>query len=511
MQNQAAAKFTHWLNIVIALSAILFTASGLAKGRADETSAAKAFEVAKNSRPELLNFLQEFPKGADLHNHLDGTVFSEHALESAEQKNFNYDLVSNSFTSNEVGDKVISLDELKSNSVYFRAFRESFSIRAWKQVPGSGRDQFFDVFDRIASSGISEGTMLRYATNRARLQNIQHLELMASVVPSDVQAKFDSALTSFSIDDLEQAYAQISHLINEPSVSNSIQQQISSWEADALLNQPQDTLSVRYIGYIIRVIGLRDFFIATASNLTAVNRDKRVVSLTLVVPEDLPAAVADFDNQMKIIDFLWQKMGQPNLSLHAGELNLDDATPTVLKDRIRKSIDLGHSKRIGHGVSIAWEENATGLLTQMAESKILVEICLTSNEAILGIKNDEHPFELYRKFNVPVSLNTDDEGVSRSTLTLEFVKAIERYDLSYADIIELARNSLEYSFLSGTSLYQNGDFTETIPAFKRHNFNSQNVSPEQQQLISDNPKLQAQLKFEQALVEFESTRANRKP
>jgi len=328
-------------------------------------------------------------------------------------------------------------------------------------------------------------------------------------VPRDVQTKFDTALTDFSIDDLEQAYAQVSHLIEDQSVGRSIRNQINGWEAEAVLNKTKHdgTPSVRYIGYIIRVIGLRDFFIATISNLTAVNRDDRIVSLTLVVPEDLPAAVADFENQMKIIDFLWQKMDQPNLSLHAGELNLDDATPDILKDRIRKSINLGHSKRIGHGVSIAWESDSTQLLTQMARDKTLVEICLTSNEAILGIKGSDHPFQLYRKFGVPVSLNTDDEGVSRSTLTLEFVKAIERYDLRYADLIELGRNSLEYSFLTGQSLYQNGDFNQLHPAFKRYGFEQKTRNQKQQKLASENPKLHAQLIFERALVAFEKSKS----
>ena len=208
---------------------------------------------------------------------------------------------------------------------------------------------------------------------------------------------------------------------------------------------------------------------------------------------------------MKIIDFLWQKMGQPNLSLHAGELNLEDATLDVMKDRIRKSIDLGHSRRIGHGVSIAWEQNAADLLRQMANSKTLVEICLTSNEAILDIEGRDHPFDLYRKYKVPMSLNTDDEGVSRSPLTLEFVKAIERYNLSYADVLELARNSLEYSFLGGSSLFQAGDFSKLVASFNRHDFIDGELSSEQQRLLSNNPKLQAQVKFERELATFEAT------
>lgn len=489
----------------ILISSLLFTLS-TAQGRSLQNLTAQAFEDAKDSRPELVHFLQGLPKGADLHNHLDGSVFSEHALHSAEQKGLNYDLVANAFTTADLSESVISLVAMQQSSVHFRAFREAFSIRAWKQVPDSGRDQFFDVFGRIASSQISEGTMLRNSVRQANTQNIQHLELIAPVVPSDVQNKFDDALVNFDINDLENAYAQVVDLITQNSTTTAIKARIDNWENEGFADvvDQQTSASVRYIGYIIRVIGLRDFFIATASNLAAVNADDRIVSLTLVVPEDLPAAVADFDKQMKIIDFLWQKMGQPNLSLHAGELNLEDATLDVMKDRIRKSIDLGHSRRVGHGVSIAWEENADDLLIQMATNKTLVEICLTSNEAILDIQGREHPFELYRKYNVPMSLNTDDEGVSRSPLTLEFVKAIERYNLSYAYVLELARNSLEYSFLGGISLFEGGDFSKIISAFRRHDFLANELNSEQQLLLSNNPKLNTQIKFEAELAAFEA-------
>ncbi|MGO8842059.1 MAG: adenosine deaminase, partial [Methyloceanibacter sp.] len=78
---------------------------------------------------------------------------------------------------------------------------------------------------------------------------------------------------------------------------------------------------------------------------------------------------------------------------------------------------------------------------------MLVEINLTSNADILGIGGKDHPFSLYRKFGVPVALSTDDEGVERIDLTHEYVRAVETYDLNYADLKQLVRASLEHSFL----------------------------------------------------------------
>jgi adenosine deaminase len=90
----------------------------------------------------------------------------------------------------------------------------------------------------------------------------------------------------------------------------------------------------------------------------------------------------------------------------------------------------------------------------MRERDVMVEINLSSNDVILGVRGKHHPFELYRRAGVPVALSTDDEGVSRVDLTHEFQRAVETYDLSYADIKGLARNSLTYNFLPGDSLWQ---------------------------------------------------------
>jgi adenosine deaminase len=54
---------------------------------------------------------------------------------------------------------------------------------------------------------------------------------------------------------------------------------------------------------------------------------------------------------------------------------------------------------------------------------------------------------------VPFVLSTDDEGVSRIDLTNEYVRAVSEQGLDYADLKAAARNSLDYSFLPGASLW----------------------------------------------------------
>ena len=88
--------------------------------------------------------------------------------------------------------------------------------------------------------------------------------------------------------------------------------------------------------------------------------------------------------------------------------------------------------------------------------RVLVEICLTSNDTILGVTGDRHPLPIYIKYGVPVALATDDEGVSRSDMTHEYLRAAETYNLSYAELKRMARASLEHSFIPGESLWRDG-------------------------------------------------------
>jgi len=99
------------------------------------------------------------------------------------------------------------------------------------------------------------------------------------------------------------------------------------------------------------------------------------------------------------------------------------------------------------------EKDPIGLMKEMAKRNVLVEINLTSNDVILGVSGDEHPLPVYMKYGVPVALATDDEGVSRSDMTHEYLRAEEAYAFSYADLKRMARQSLEHTFLPGESLW----------------------------------------------------------
>ncbi len=209
------------------------------------------------------------------------------------------------------------------------------------------------------------------------------------------------------------------------------------------------------------------FFAAAVLFMTAVSADDRIVAVNMVAPEDLPRSRRQFDAQMRILDFLWHQLDRPAMALHGGELALRESPVEPMWDRIRRTIREGHALRVGHGVSIAWERDFVGLLQEMQRAPILVEVNLSSNEAILGVVGDDHPFQMYRRAGVPLCICTDDEAVSRSNLTLEYVAAVQRYDLDYADVKALARSCLEHAFLAPElKAAQLAEFDSRVLAFE---------------------------------------------
>ncbi|MFC3121792.1 adenosine deaminase [Agaribacter flavus] len=125
-------------------------------------------------------------------------------------------------------------------------------------------------------------------------------------------------------------------------------------------------------------------------------------------------------------------------TVHAGEA---DGAQSIW-DAIKY---LGAS-RIGHGVA-AIDDDA--LMGYLAEHKIGIEACLTSNYQT-GAWSDlpSHPLRTFLAKGIPVSLHTDDPGVSNITLRDEFKLAQSLFNLSCAEVEQLKLNAIEQAFLS---------------------------------------------------------------
>ena len=172
------------------------------------------------------------------------------------------------------------------------------------------------------------------------------------------------------------------------------------------------------------------------------------MSVNIVGAEHYPVSMRDYRLHMRMYKFLSAKYPNVKLSLHAGELALGQVPPEGLKFHIAEAIDIAGAKRIGHGMDIAHESQPLAILKKMREKNVAVEVNLTSNEFILGVKGEAHPVNIYRKYGVPFVLSSDDTGVSRNTLSNEYVLFASRYKTSYAEVKKLSYDSIRYGFLA---------------------------------------------------------------
>jgi adenosine deaminase len=247
-------------------------------------------------------------------------------------------------------------------------------------------------------------------------------------------------------------------------------------------------VTVRFLYQALRGLPKEQVFAQILLGFELAQADPRFVGLNLVMPEDWYVPMHDFELHMKMLDYLHGLYPKVHISLHAGELAMGLVPPEGLSFHIRESIEKGHAERIGHGTSVMNEQDAPALLQEMARRKVLVEICLTSNDVILGVRGDEHPLPVYLRYGVPVALATDDQGVARSDMTHEYVRAAETYRFTYPDLKRLARQSLEHSFLPGESLWSHRN---VCPGAACENF------------LAANERARIQWNLEREFVEFE--------
>ena len=205
---------------------------------------------------------------------------------------------------------------------------------------------------------------------------------------------------------------------------------------------------VRFQTFVVRNDPRARVFSGLYSSFVTAGAGGKVVGANIVGPENRPVSMRDYGLHMRMFAFLKQKFPAVKLSLHAGELALGMVPPEGLQNHIREAVEIAGAQRIGHGVDVAHERDATSLLRLMREKKVAVEINLTSNEFILGVKGEAHPILLYRHAGVPFVISTDDSGVSRNNLSAEYVLYASRYRPTYDMIKETAFNSIRLSFLS---------------------------------------------------------------
>lgn len=484
--------------------------------------AARAFDVARSNPLALHAFLVRMPKGADLHNHLAGAVYAESWIRAGAEDNLCVDLSTFSFFKTQAmtrsnppqpvcGEGKAPAAQAFSNQHLYDALVDAFSMRSFVPSAGvSGHDHFFDTFDKFRGTDPRHtGEWLDEVATRAAAQNEQYLELMETPVFSHAasiahEVGWNDDLSQLRDELLkrglrEEVPADRAFFANAETRRRSIEH---CGQADATTTCH---VEIRFIYQVLRGFPKEQVFAQALLGFETAADDPQVAGINFVMPEDGFTSMTDFAVQMRMLGFLHGLYPQVHITMHAGELAPGMVPPEGLCCHIRLAVEQAHAERIGHGVDIMYEDRPYDLLKEMAAKHVMVEINLTSNDVILGITGKNHPFPIYRKFGVPVALSTDDEGVSRIDLTHEFVRAVETYDLSYADVKQLARTSIEHSFLPGASLWSKPDsFAGPVPACSKDSLGAEKPSSACAAFLKSSEKARQQWELERRFRVFES-------
>ncbi len=169
--------------------------------------------------------------------------------------------------------------------------------------------------------------------------------------------------------------------------------------------------------------------------------------------KELDACLA-FKDKLVAIDLAGDELGKPgelfvdhfrqvrdaglHITVHAGEA----AGPESMWQAIK---ELG-ATRIGHGVKAIYDPK---LMDYLAEHKIGIESCLTSNIQTNTFPCIEsHPLKQFLDHGVLATINTDDPAVEGIELPHEYEIAAPAAGLTKADIRQAQENGMTIAFLS---------------------------------------------------------------
>ncbi len=268
------------LAVRFALLALVFPAVSASVAQSPaEVRAARAYEAAVKGGPLTLHaFLDQFPKGADLHVHLGGAVYAETFIRDAAEDGLCIDPKALAFAKPPCNAPLVKAADLNGvltpdeQDLYDRLV-DSFSMRSYVPEPEfSGHDQFFATFDRF--DGLSNrhiGEWVDEVASRAAAQNQQYLELMetppfshAAYIASQNPLNMDFAAyrkTLLSLLIRDEVYADRERVHSAEQLRRNIEH----------CGTPQATpacqVTVRYLYQVLRGFSPEQVFRANAARL----------------------------------------------------------------------------------------------------------------------------------------------------------------------------------------------------------------------------------------------------
>lgn len=425
--------------------------------------ASSNFAKVRQNKAQLRAFLQKMPKGAELHTHLSGSIAPKRLLElAALSKQYRYfvRIPKGNFAPDDANAyKFVALSEsavpedtnatlvpvtklLKPQTAterqQYATYRSAQMIA--ENEPNPNNVFFNAVFARSdAVTGNPEiiRQMLADKVKEASQHHLNYIEFMLSPFPNTPVGA--SKGEEYKVINITSAREHLSKLIDAVQTANQKLPENERVEVRLMLSFRRT--SSRLFTQLPIAFELAAANDAVGNAIAGINLVGNEYSEDVQIGQEIaaPSAIEDYILTLRRI------YPAVHLSIHAGERTKWDW-------HIRDSILLG-AERIGHGVNLeaSPQPNAPEIVL-MRRRGILIEACPISNNLLLKIPLAKHPFLKWLRMGIPVSLNTDDAGIFGSDITEEFARAVEAHpDLSWDELKQLARNSLEHAFVEDST------------------------------------------------------------
>jgi len=229
---------------------------------------------------------------------------------------------------------------------------------------------------------------------------------------------------------LEIRYAPIIHTFSGLTLRQAISSVLSG------INKARERLPIE-VGLIVIAMRHQGPHIAKILARQAISEAQSFHERSGVIGFDVAGAERGNPARLFRESYNIARAGGLHLTIHAGE----DEGPQA----IWEAIDILGVSRIGHGCSAIQDKT---LLKRLADDKIMVECCLTSNYHTGAVKIGEpHPILTFLEYDIPVSICTDNTTVSATSQNRENEKALQWLTLS--ELAQIHRNAKQHSFIDG--------------------------------------------------------------
>ncbi len=418
---------------------------------------------------ELNMLMTMLPKGGDIHHHYSGSVYAETYLDWVGQRGFciyrendpvnkqeKFRVDSRQLAANALSPSCLSADAVRKDVNFYRELMSAWSVVDFDNhvhqqlAPDQHFFNTFGHFSGIAKFNFNQG--LKILKQQAIAENQQYLETMLKSAPitdhPEFSAKIDALQPKSSKAELVDVFEKFANFLDQDlGAQKKIADYVQEIQRDTEgLDDAEFTLKIQT--YVSRNSAPSKVFSSMYAAFAASQNNPLIVGVNIVGAEHAVVALRDYHLHMQMFAFLKQRFPKVRLSLHAGELVLGMTSPEHLQHHMRSAVQIAQAERIGHGVDIMHETNPDQLLALLRERNVAVEINLTSNAFILGLKERTHPVTMYLRHQVPIVISSDDAGVSRNNLSREYFLFTSRYKPSYDTLKKTVYNSIRYAFLS---------------------------------------------------------------